>query len=93
MKMGFGVYGSMTMISPSSKAVRQGHAQKYTSKYSSTVLLISWVLSQDLDYSSGVWQFEGYAFVPHGTSGVTIAQIHGATEGATTLQLRATVVT
>ncbi|KAJ9675562.1 hypothetical protein PVL29_024471 [Vitis rotundifolia] len=40
---------------------------------------------KDLDYSSGVWQFEGYAFEPHGTSGVTIAQIHGATEVATDL--------
>ncbi|OWM90752.1 citrate-binding protein-like [Punica granatum] len=40
------------------------------------------------DYSSGVWQFEGYAYVPRGTSGVTIMQIHGAAEGATTLQLR-----
>ncbi|OMO58432.1 Concanavalin A-like lectin/glucanases superfamily [Corchorus olitorius] len=40
------------------------------------------------DYSSGVWQFEGYAYVPEGTSGVTIVQIHGAAEGATTLQLR-----
>ncbi|XAR48662.1 hypothetical protein NMG60_11031552 [Bertholletia excelsa] len=41
-----------------------------------------------LDYSSGVWQFEGYAFVPNGTSGATIAQIHGAAKGATTLILR-----
>ncbi|XP_008237851.1 PREDICTED: citrate-binding protein-like [Prunus mume] len=40
------------------------------------------------DYSSGIWQFEGYAFVPSGTSGVTIVQIHGAAEGATSLQLR-----
>ncbi|XVF37197.1 hypothetical protein REPUB_Repub19eG0125300 [Reevesia pubescens] len=40
------------------------------------------------DYSSGVWQFEGHAYVPKGTSGVTIVQIHGAAEGATTLQLR-----
>ncbi|KAL6218199.1 hypothetical protein ACLB2K_011414 [Fragaria x ananassa] len=40
------------------------------------------------DYSSGIWQFEGYAYVPSGTSGVTIVQIHGASEGATTLQLR-----
>ncbi|KAH9691757.1 Alginate lyase2 domain-containing protein [Citrus sinensis] len=40
------------------------------------------------DYSSGIWQFEGYAYVPKGTSGVTIMQIHGASEGATTLQLR-----
>ncbi|XP_031286068.1 citrate-binding protein-like [Pistacia vera] len=43
---------------------------------------------QGYDYSSGVWQFEGYAYVPKGTSGVTIVQIHGASEGATTLQLR-----
>lgn len=43
---------------------------------------------QGLDYSSGVWQFEGYGFVPNGTSGATIAQIHGAAHGATTLILR-----
>lgn len=43
---------------------------------------------QGYDYSSGVWQFEGYAFVPKGTSGVTIVQIHGAAHGATSLQLR-----
>ncbi|KAJ6998201.1 hypothetical protein D5086_011209 [Populus alba] len=41
-----------------------------------------------LDCSSGVWQFEGYGFVPNGTSGVTVAQIHGAFHGATTLILR-----
>ncbi|RVX13174.1 Citrate-binding protein [Vitis vinifera] len=41
-----------------------------------------------LDYSSGVWQFEGYGFVPNGTSGVTVSQIHGAAQGATTLILR-----
>ncbi|XP_027150412.1 citrate-binding protein-like [Coffea eugenioides] len=41
-----------------------------------------------LDYSSGVWQFEGYAYVPKATSGVTIMQIHGARVGATSLQLR-----
>ncbi|KAE8100417.1 hypothetical protein FH972_018317 [Carpinus fangiana] len=40
------------------------------------------------DYSSGVWQFEGNAFVPKGTTGVAIAQILGAAEGATTMQLR-----
>nr|XP_017246936.1 PREDICTED: citrate-binding protein-like [Daucus carota subsp. sativus] len=40
------------------------------------------------DYSSGIWQFEGHAYVPKGTSGVTIMQIHGARQGATTLQLR-----
>ncbi|RWR97893.1 citrate-binding-like protein [Cinnamomum micranthum f. kanehirae] len=41
-----------------------------------------------LDYSSGVWQFEGYGFVPNGTSGVSILQIHGASHGATTFMLR-----
>ncbi|CAN0921594.1 Citrate-binding protein [Linum grandiflorum] len=41
-----------------------------------------------LDYSSGVWQFEGHGFVPNGTSGATIAQIHGARKGNTTLLLR-----
>ncbi|KAF5807671.1 putative concanavalin A-like lectin/glucanase domain superfamily, alginate lyase 2 [Helianthus annuus] len=40
------------------------------------------------DYTSGIWQFEGYAFVPHGTSGATIVQIHGAAQGNTTLLLR-----
>ncbi|GKE73411.1 hypothetical protein Tco_1535452, partial [Tanacetum coccineum] len=40
------------------------------------------------DYTSGIWQFEGYAFVPHETSGATILQIHGAAHGATTLILR-----
>ena len=43
---------------------------------------------QGLDYSSGVWQFEGYGFVPNGTSKATIAQIHGAAHGATTIILR-----
>ncbi|PON43495.1 Alginate lyase [Parasponia andersonii] len=41
-----------------------------------------------LDYTSGVWQFEGYGFVPNGTSGATVAQIHGASHGATTIILR-----
>ncbi|CAN1801980.1 Citrate-binding protein [Linum perenne] len=41
-----------------------------------------------LDYSSGAWQFEGHGFVPNGTSGATIAQIHGARKGNTTLLLR-----
>ncbi|KAM7514678.1 hypothetical protein LguiA_004261 [Lonicera macranthoides] len=43
---------------------------------------------QGLDYSSGVWQFEGYGFVPNGTSGATIVQIHGAAHGNTTILLR-----
>lgn len=35
-----------------------------------------------------MWQFEGHAFVPNGTSGATILQIHGASHGATTIILR-----
>ncbi|KAL7176168.1 hypothetical protein ACSBR2_029680 [Camellia fascicularis] len=41
-----------------------------------------------LDYSSGVWQFEGYGFVPNSTSGATIVQIHGTTNYTTTIILR-----
>ncbi|KAF7046002.1 hypothetical protein CFC21_055063 [Triticum aestivum] len=33
------------------------------------------------DYSSGVWQFEGYGYVPSGTSGASVMQIHNQ-EGA-----------
>ncbi|KAF7046003.1 hypothetical protein CFC21_055064 [Triticum aestivum] len=33
------------------------------------------------DYSSGVWQFEGYGYVPEGTSGASVMQIHNQ-EGA-----------
>ncbi|XP_058081984.1 citrate-binding protein-like isoform X1 [Magnolia sinica] len=40
------------------------------------------------NYSSGVWQFEGYGFVPNGTSGVCIMQIHGASTHATTAMVR-----
>ncbi|XP_020246280.1 citrate-binding protein-like [Asparagus officinalis] len=39
------------------------------------------------DYSSGVWQFEGYGFVPNGTSGTAIMQIHRTTHAATVLML------
>ncbi|KAL3721560.1 hypothetical protein ACJRO7_033974 [Eucalyptus globulus] len=39
------------------------------------------------DYSSGVWQFEGYAYVPRGTSGVCIMQVFGASPHATTAAL------
>jgi hypothetical protein len=31
---------------------------------------------QGHDYSSGVWQFEGYGYVPTGTSGASVMQIH-----------------
>ncbi|XP_028078853.1 citrate-binding protein-like [Camellia sinensis] len=41
-----------------------------------------------LDYSSGVWQFKGYGFVPNSTFGATIVQIHGATNYTTTIKLR-----
>ncbi|KAE8816330.1 Citrate-binding protein [Hordeum vulgare] len=39
------------------------------------------------DYSSGVWQFEGHGYVPSGTNGVSIMQVFGAGETATTLML------
>ncbi|OMP06539.1 Concanavalin A-like lectin/glucanases superfamily [Corchorus capsularis] len=41
------------------------------------------------NYSSGVWQFEGYWYVPQGTSGFCIMQVFGASPPrATTLMLR-----
>ncbi|KAL5999947.1 hypothetical protein ACLOJK_034624 [Asimina triloba] len=40
------------------------------------------------DYSSGVWQFEGYGFVPNGTSGVCIMQLFGAAIHSTTVMMR-----
>ncbi|XP_044469666.1 citrate-binding protein-like [Mangifera indica] len=40
------------------------------------------------DYSSGVWQFEAYGYIPNGTSGVCIMQVFGASQHATTLMLR-----
>ncbi|VAI84884.1 unnamed protein product [Triticum turgidum subsp. durum] len=43
---------------------------------------------QGYDYSSGVWQFEGYGYVPSGTTGVCIMQVFGASDGASTFMLR-----
>ncbi|OMO55915.1 Concanavalin A-like lectin/glucanases superfamily [Corchorus capsularis] len=40
------------------------------------------------DYSSGIWQFEGQAYVPSGTSATSIMQIFGGTSRATTIMLR-----
>ncbi|OMO83674.1 Concanavalin A-like lectin/glucanases superfamily [Corchorus olitorius] len=40
------------------------------------------------DYSSGVWQFEGYVYVPSGTTGVCIMQTFGGSSRATTMMLR-----
>ena len=40
-----------------------------------------------LIYSSGVWQFEGYGYIPRGTTGASVMQIFGAAEHATTLML------
>ncbi|WVZ88505.1 hypothetical protein U9M48_035022 [Paspalum notatum var. saurae] len=34
------------------------------------------------EYSSGVWQFEGDGYVPAGTSGASVMQIHTAGEGS-----------
>ncbi|CAL5098091.1 unnamed protein product [Urochloa decumbens] len=36
------------------------------------------------DYSSGVWQFEGYGYVPSSTTGVSIMQVFGGSVSATT---------
>ncbi|KAH9717885.1 Alginate lyase2 domain-containing protein [Citrus sinensis] len=47
------------------------------------------VLIRGYSYSSDVWQFEGYGYVPCGTSGVCIMQVFGASlPRNTTLQLR-----
>ncbi|XP_021274551.1 citrate-binding protein-like [Herrania umbratica] len=40
------------------------------------------------DYSSGVWQFEGQAYVPSGTTGTSIMQVFGGSSRATTIMLR-----
>ncbi|KAK6125739.1 hypothetical protein DH2020_040513 [Rehmannia glutinosa] len=41
------------------------------------------------DYSSGVWQFEAYGYVPCGTTGVCVMQVFGSDPPhATTLMLR-----
>ncbi|KAL6905576.1 hypothetical protein ACP4OV_003177 [Aristida adscensionis] len=44
----------------------------------------------ELNYTAGVWQFEGYGYVPAGTTGVSIMQVFGAPPAsghATTLML------
>ncbi|KAJ6930892.1 hypothetical protein NC652_014418 [Populus alba x Populus x berolinensis] len=74
MKMEYAVCGSMLQIS---------HRTLVANTQPRTEVRIT-----GLDCSSGVWQFEGYGFVPNGTSGVTVAQIHGSFHGATTLILR-----
>ncbi|KAG5035935.1 Citrate-binding protein [Glycine soja] len=40
------------------------------------------------DYTSGVWQFEGYFYVPSGTTGTCIQQVFGGVSSATTSQSR-----
>ncbi|WKA10944.1 hypothetical protein VitviT2T_028485 [Vitis vinifera] len=88
----------MLMISPMTLTVSLSHGPKSAFGYSSSLFLCLYtmlkhstlivIFLQGLDYSSGVWQFEGYGFVPNGTSGVTVSQIHGAAQAATTLILR-----
>ncbi|KAJ3703640.1 hypothetical protein LUZ61_007345 [Rhynchospora tenuis] len=39
------------------------------------------------DYSEGVWQFEGFGYIPNGTTGVSIMQIFNATHHATSFML------
>src|SRR4051812_45029632 len=43
---------------------------------------------QGYDYSSGVWQFEGYVYVPNGTTGTSVMQIHRFSGPATILMLK-----
>ncbi|KAI4334711.1 hypothetical protein L6164_013424 [Bauhinia variegata] len=40
------------------------------------------------DYTSGIWQFEGYGYVPSGSTGVCIMQVFGGSLSSTSLQLR-----
>ncbi|KAL2467915.1 citrate-binding protein-like [Forsythia ovata] len=46
------------------------------------------LVSDGHDYSSGVWQFDGYGFVPNRISSATIVQIHGAVQESSTIILR-----
>ncbi|MED6186795.1 hypothetical protein PIB30_070203 [Stylosanthes scabra] len=55
---------------------------------SSTTLPRTEIRITGYDYTSGVWQFEGYGYVPSGTSGVSIMQVFGGSSSATTLQIR-----
>ncbi|KAK8486271.1 hypothetical protein V6N13_076610 [Hibiscus sabdariffa] len=40
------------------------------------------------DYSSGVWQFEGEAYIPSGTTATSVMQVFGGSSRATTVMLR-----
>ncbi|KAE8706916.1 Citrate-binding protein [Hibiscus syriacus] len=40
------------------------------------------------DYSSGVWQFEGEAYIPSGTTATSVMQVFGGSFRATTIMLR-----
>lgn len=44
-------------------------------------------MMQGYDYSLGVWQFEGYIFVPNGTTGTSVMQIRRHSGPATALML------
>ncbi|KAH1113840.1 hypothetical protein J1N35_007218 [Gossypium stocksii] len=40
------------------------------------------------DYSSGVWQLEGEAYIPSGTDATSVMQVFGGSSRATTIMLR-----
>ncbi|RDX61655.1 Citrate-binding protein, partial [Mucuna pruriens] len=40
------------------------------------------------DYTSGVWQFEGYGYIPSGTTGTCVQQVFGGVTSNTTSQTR-----
>ncbi|CAI0396161.1 unnamed protein product [Linum tenue] len=41
-----------------------------------------------LDYHSGVWQMEGHVYVPKGTSGASLMQVHGGNGVSSTVMVR-----
>uniref|UniRef100_A0A7N0SYH5 Alginate lyase 2 domain-containing protein n=1 Tax=Kalanchoe fedtschenkoi TaxID=63787 RepID=A0A7N0SYH5_KALFE len=60
----------------------------YGQDYSSHRMESRWKNIKGYDYSSGVWQFEAFGYVPSNTSGVVVMQIFGAETHATTLMMR-----
>lgn len=85
-----GITPVSTLLTPIKTSHLNCHVILYPILYfcACSTILTSCLLMQGLDYSSGVWQFEGHAFVPNGTSGQTIVQIHGAAHSNTTILLR-----
>ncbi|VAH20948.1 unnamed protein product [Triticum turgidum subsp. durum] len=71
-----GTVRTLWVLSSDKPHARQSHTSPRTE-----------IKMEGYDYSSGVWQFEGHGYVPSGTTGVSIMQVFGAGETATTLML------